>query len=530
MLRQFLLGCALVAAINDTSYAELSPETLNNSNASGAYVVINNTHYSLTSMLSPNGGTVTTGTFSINSGLGGYRIGGVTKLDESHVNAAFPSIFLGLGSGAPTPVSPVGSLVLIGPGAGASITNCNGNVNPSGNAGFDIAIGSTALNADNGCENTAIGANSGAIITTGSFNIGLGNDTLANLTTGSDNIGIGHAAGSGAADNPNPLTGNSNVSVGDTAAAYLSGAAALNVYIGGSAGKGAVANPNTGSDNVVIGGLAGPNISSASDTVAIGFAALQGIVGAPNTGNANTAVGFHAGLAVQGAATSNTLIGNQAGAAITTGSSHTIIGNGAGNKITTNNNNTIIGAGVASTTLATGGQDILIGTTSAVDSPAANTNFMLNIGNVLAGVQNGGTSPRVCAVMMPCVLGVLKSADFNSVADQIIPIDFLTSTSQGKLSNATKYWITSIEVANCSASLTTAQGGIYTAASKGGTIIGATTTAFANCTSTTTRQRLTTLTNMDTTLLTAASLFLSLTTAQGGAATGDVYIMGTPVN
>ena len=43
-------------------------------------------------------------------------------------------------------------------------------------------------------------------------------------------------------------------------------------------------------------------------------------------------------------------------------------------------------------------------------------------------------------------------------------------------------------------------------------------------------QRLSGLTNEDSNTFTAASLILSLTTAQGVAATGDVYIMGYPIN
>ena len=63
-----------------------------------------------------------------------------------------------------------------------------------------------------------------------------------------------------------------------------------------------------------------------------------------------------------------------------------------------------------------------------------------------------------------------------------------------------------------------------------GTIIGAVTTAYTNCTGATTMQRLQALTNEDSNTFTAATLFLSLTTAQGTAATGDVYVMGIPIN
>lgn len=127
-----------------------------------------------------------------------------------------------------------------------------------------------------------------------------------------------------------------------------------------------------------------------------------------------------------------------------------------------------------------------------------------------------------CAAGSTCVLGKLKSANFNATSDQAITIAPFTSGS--------KYMITEIDVANCSVSMTTAQGGVYTAASKGGTIIGATTTPFTNCTGATKRHRLTALTNMDSNTLTAATLYLSLTTAQGVAATADVYIIGMPLN
>ena len=106
----------------------------------------------------------------------------------------------------------------------------------------------------------------------------------------------------------------------------------------------------------------------------------------------------------------------------------------------------------------------------------------------------------------------------------------MTSSDPGFIAGASKYIVTDIYVTNCSASLTTAKGGFYTAASKGGTIIGAVTTAYTNCTGATTMQRLQALTNEDSNTFTAATLFLSLTTAQGTAATGDVYVMGIPIN
>ena len=51
-----------------------------------------------------------------------------------------------------------------------------------------------------------------------------------------------------------------------------------------------------------------------------------------------------------------------------------------GYALTSGANNTILGESVASTTLSTGSRNILIGTSSLVDTPAAGTNDWLNIG------------------------------------------------------------------------------------------------------------------------------------------------------
>ncbi len=119
------------------------------------------------------------------------------------------------------------------------------------------------------------------------------------------------------------------------------------------------------------------------------------------------------------------------------------------------------------------------------------------------------------------VLFYLKAANFNVTTDQaLLPY----------LSVPAKYKITEILVTNCSVSMTTAQGGFYTAISKGGTVIGATTTPYTACISATTLQDLKAVTNMDTSTFTASNLYLSLTAAQGAAATADVYVLGIPLN
>lgn len=111
-------------------------------------------------------------------------------------------------------------------------------------------------------------------------------------------------------------------------------------------------------------------------------------------------------------------------------------------------------------------------------------------------------------------IAVLKSANFNTTADQAMPI----------YAGINKYVLDSVRVTNCTASLTLAAGGIYTAASKGGTAVVAAAQLYSAVTGATDALALTIATAA--TAFTANPLYLALTTAQGGAATCDVYIYG----
>ena len=111
-------------------------------------------------------------------------------------------------------------------------------------------------------------------------------------------------------------------------------------------------------------------------------------------------------------------------------------------------------------------------------------------------------------------LGSIKTADFNSTADQAIPV------------NAGRYIIRRIVVNNASVNLTTAAGGVYTATAKGGTAVVAAAQVYAALTAAGKFADLTLAAVVGTDILTAATLYLSLTVAQGSAATADVYIFG----
>lgn len=113
------------------------------------------------------------------------------------------------------------------------------------------------------------------------------------------------------------------------------------------------------------------------------------------------------------------------------------------------------------------------------------------------------------------LLGSKIGANFNIDTDQAISIN-----------NASKYIIRKIVVTNASVNMTTAVGGIYTAASKGGSTIVANSQVYSALTGATLFVDLTLDTTATTTALTGSSVYLSLTTKQGAAATGDVFIFG----
>lgn len=114
------------------------------------------------------------------------------------------------------------------------------------------------------------------------------------------------------------------------------------------------------------------------------------------------------------------------------------------------------------------------------------------------------------------VLGSLRGANFNTTVDQAIPI----------LATVTAFQITSIVVTNCSTSLTLAAGGFYPTTSKGGTPIVAAAQLYSALTGDTVLFGATIAATPLVTRYAIANVYLALTTAQGGAATCDVYVVG----
>jgi len=117
------------------------------------------------------------------------------------------------------------------------------------------------------------------------------------------------------------------------------------------------------------------------------------------------------------------------------------------------------------------------------------------------------------------LLGKLISANMNSTDDQRIVM----------FSNPSKFILRRIVVTNASTSLTTAVGGVYTAASKGGTAVVANSQVYSSLSASTLFLDLTLSTTGSASTTVKSSipnLYLSLSTAQGAAATADVYVYG----
>lgn len=156
--------------------------------------------------------------------------------------------------------------------------------------------------------------------------------------------------------------------------------------------------------------------------------------------------------------------------------------------------------------------------------------MILQSGNVTPGhsaiwvtdgvLQDGGGTPAAQRV-----IASLRGANFNTVNDQPIAIP----------QRFTAFQLSSIIITNASLSLTTAVGGFYPQAAKVGTPIVAASQAYSVLTTAAGLMTATLAAFGSGTRFSSANLgsiggllmvWFSLTTAQGAAATGDVYLTG----
>jgi hypothetical protein len=165
-------------------------------------------------------------------------------------------------------------------------------------------------------------------------------------------------------------------------------AAGVNIAV---AGGGLAINSPFGDENVVW--VPPSSADPAGFSLALGQNTLVSDTntGGGTNGEYDTGVGQEA-LYANSTGAYNTALGAAAMQYNTTGEDNTALGYNALNANTTGTNNTVIGSDVASATLNGGSSNILIGTSSAVDTPLATTSNFLNIGNtIFATGTNAGT-------------------------------------------------------------------------------------------------------------------------------------------
>ena len=176
------------------------------------------------------------------------------------------------------------------------------------NAGADgenVAVGYRAgEELTEGIKNTLIGAQAGDSLTHADFNVAVGRNALTSDTQGHRSVAIGHAA-----------LGTQN---------FTSGTDTYNTAVGFGAGQ----NLTDAERCVLIGGIAGEEITTADDNIAIGYRSGGANAGAATTGHDNVSIGTDAGEALT-SGEQNTIIGRNAGDVITTGGGNTCIGYGA---------------------------------------------------------------------------------------------------------------------------------------------------------------------------------------------------------
>lgn len=154
------------------------------------------------------------------------------------------------------------------------------------------------------------------------------------------------------------------------------------------------------------------------------------------------------------------------------------------------------------------GQTIL----NAVDAAAVRS----TIGTVI-GVDVQPYAANLAGAYGQKLLAYKIGAALNSTSDQALTM----------IGAATKYIITSIIFTNASATPILAAGTIYSAASKGGiALFGSAVTTYTGLTATTKFVSQTLVAALTTDVLTAATLYFSLTTANAAGATVDIYIFG----
>ena len=222
----------------------------------------------------------------------------------------------------------IGCSIAVGPNALANLPAM-----PVGTAYYgNIAIGSQVMS-------------SASMLTTAIQNTAVGYQAMTAITNGSQNTALGYQALRAA-----------TASNGNTAVGYITlSSITTGSYSNTAVGSMALTSNTTGSYNTAVGTLAKAG-TSGNNTTAVGYTAVY----TGGTGG-NTGIGAYALKSVTSA--NNTALGAYAGTSITSGAA-----------------NVAIGSSVASSTLATGSDNILIGVDNTTDTFSSSTSTAIGIG------------------------------------------------------------------------------------------------------------------------------------------------------
>jgi hypothetical protein len=333
-----------------------------------------------------------------NTGIGNTAVG-----FESLLSNNLGTDNVALGSFTLNTATQVINCVAIGSNAARYITN----VTSVTAVGF-----SAAANTKTGFI-TAIGANSLENNTTGTVNTALGANTLNANTTGSGNTAVGTFALQNS-------TGDNNVAVGNNSGSDIM-TGQQNVILGGYTGMNGTLDISS-SDNYIVLSDGSGNISQYSNTVtpqtnfvgkieSTGNAKINSVaVGQGLTsGVSSTAVGINA-LKLN-TANSNTAVGFNAGAAITTGSDNTLIGANAGKLITTSIFNVFVGSGVGQN--ATGTRQTCVGAGALQNCTTGERNVGIGFAALLS-ITSGGSNTGIGTSALQASTGSFNTAVGNS--------------------------------------------------------------------------------------------------------------------
>ena len=225
----------------------------------------------------------------------------------------------------------------------------------------NTAVGFEALKVADGDLGTAVGSGALAKDTGDGYNAALGASAGSEITSGSNNCLLGYTAGN------NLETGNYNIILGAWSRASATGVSKECTIGGQTSGRTITSFRIPGIGLTITAPSSAPYPASNSQLFLPGNAKFVGVVtatsfsgsGANLTGisggvtsdaQRNTKGGTNAGDSFDGTnATDNTLLGYDAGTAITTGDKNTLVGSYAGDSLTTSANVTAIGYYAAST-------------------------------------------------------------------------------------------------------------------------------------------------------------------------------------